>query len=381
MNNLSSKMIYFDNAATTSPIPNLVVNTVKQALNKYSVNPGRAGYNSSVKCSEMIYSVRNKVSDYFNAKSSENVIFTQNCTTSINIVMQGLIKSGMHFIISSLEHNAIYRTAEALKLKGAMFDIAKVTDDNEETILNFRNLIRPSTVAIAVTHASNVTGRILPIKELGKLCKKYGIMLIVDAAQSAGILPIDMVDMNIDYLCVAAHKGLYAITGTGILIGDNKPEPLIYGGTGSMSSSANLPDFTPDKYECGTMNVAGIASIGAGIDFVKANKAYLKNEYKISEYLHNNLSKMNGIEIYSAFDDNHVPICSININDLPSETVAARLALKNIAVRAGLHCSPLAHKSINTLSRGCVRIAPSVFNTMNEAKILLKEISNIQTNG
>ena len=126
MNNLSSKMIYFDNAATTSPIPNLVVNTVKQALNKYAVNPGRAGYNSSVKCSEMIYSVRNKVSDYFNAKSSENVIFTQNCTTSINIVMQGLIKSGMHFIISSLEHNAIYRTAEALKIKGAMLILLRL---------------------------------------------------------------------------------------------------------------------------------------------------------------------------------------------------------------------------------------------------------------
>ena len=370
-------MIYFDNSATTSPKPIAVKNAVMRALNQNSVNPGRGGYKASLDTSQMIYDVREKVSDYFNAGGADNVIFTKNCTESINIAMQGIIGKGERFIISSLEHNAVYRTAAELKRLGADYDIAEIADDDEKTLQNFERLIFPETRAIICLHASNVTGRILPIEQIGKLCKQRSLIFIVDAAQTAGVLPIDIKRMNIDYLCIAPHKGLYAPMGTGILISDERPKPLIFGGTGSNSISDAQPDFTPDKYESGTLNVPGICGIGAGIDFVKSNYGILNNERKIAEYMDKALRKIKGVTVYSTVDDRHVPIVTFNINGIPSEQTANLLAKHNIAVRAGLHCAPLAHKSIGTLQSGAVRAAPGAFTTMNDAKIIISAIKNI----
>ncbi len=371
-------MIYFDNAATSSPKPMSVINAARNAMLNYSVNPGRGGYERSIKCSEMIYGVREKSAELFNAKSAENIIFTQNCTTALNIVMQGLINSGDHFIISSLEHNAVYRTAVALKERGAWFDIANVYDNDEQTTAEFERLIKPNTKAIVCTHASNITGQILPILKIGEICDRYDLIFIDDAAQTAGIIDIDIQKMNIDYLCIAPHKGLYAPLGTGILISDGKPEPLIFGGTGSNSISEFQPEFTPDKYESGTLNVPGIAGIGAGIDFIKRNKSAIKREKRLSERMHNELSKIDGVSIYSKADENHVPICLFNINGLMSEETAQKLADRGIAVRAGLHCAPLAHEYIGTKDGGAVRAAFSVFNNESQVDMFVKSVRQIK---
>lgn len=373
-------MIYFDNSATTSPKPQNVINTVARAMNIYSVNPGRGGYKRSIDTSEMIFRVREKVADMFNAKSPENVIFTKNCTESINIAMQGIITAGDRFIISELEHNAVWRTAEMLKSRGADYDIAEVFEDDSDTLRSFESKIQSNTKAIICTHASNVSGEILPIYEIGKLCRKYNLRFIVDAAQTAGVLPIDMQKMNINSLCIASHKGLYAALGTGILISDAKPNPLIYGGTGSGSISHEQPNFTPDKYESGTLNVTGIASIGAGIDFVKSKPHLYEHEKRFSQILHNELSKIEGVEIYTACDDRHTPMITFNVNGKNSEEVASKLARRDIAVRAGLHCAPLAHKKLGTLNRGAVRATPSVFTTERQVRYFVSAVRQIAKN-
>lgn len=371
-------MIYLDNAATTSPKPKSVLDAVNYAMMNFSVNPGRGGYERSIDCSQMIYDTRSKVSDFFKAKNAENVIFTPNCTTSLNIAMKGLLKKDEHFIISSLEHNAVYRTAISLKENGSDFDIAKVCIDDDETIGNFEELIKPNTKAIVCTHASNVTGQILPIEKLCRLCKHYGIKIIVDAAQTSGLIDINVDKWGIDYLCIAPHKGLYAPMGTGILITDATPKPLITGGTGSESINEHQPSFTPDRYESGTLNVAGICGIFAGIDFVNHNKQrIIDNENGVSEYLHAKLEKTKGITVYSSFDEKHVPLVSFNIDWLESEVTALKLAKYNVGVRAGLHCAPLAHETIGTIKSGCVRVAPSVFTTMNEVKYFINIINQI----
>ena len=370
-------MIYFDNSATTSPKPLAVKNAVMSALNFNSVNPGRGGYKASLDTSQMIYDVRQKLSDYFNAGGADNVIFTKNCTESINIAMQGIIGSGDRFIISSLEHNAVYRTAAELARRGAVCDIAEVDDDNGITLRNFERLITPKTKAIICLHASNVTGKILPIEQIGALCKQYSIIFIVDAAQTAGVLPIDVKRCNIDCLCIAPHKGLYAPMGTGVLISNATPNPLIFGGTGSNSISDAQPEFTPDKYESGTLNVPGICGIGAGVDFIKRNGDVLKRERAISAYIDKELRKIKDVRVYSAADERHVPIVTFNVNGIPSEQTAKLLAKHNIAVRAGLHCAPLAHKSIGTLKGGAVRAAPGVFTATNDARALISAVKNI----
>lgn len=370
-------MIYFDNSATTSPKPLIVRNAVMRALNHNSVNPGRGGYKASLDTSQMIYNVRQKLSDYFNADSADNVIFTKNCTESINIAMQGVIKPEKHFIISSLEHNAVYRTAAELKRRGADYDIADVSDDDDITLQNFERLVFPETKAIICLHASNVTGRILPIERIGALCKRHSLIFIVDAAQTAGVLPIDVKLSNIDCLCIAPHKGLYAPMGTGVLISNELLDPLIFGGTGSNSISDSQPDFTPDKYESGTLNVPGICGIGAGIDFLRQNGSIAQRERRLAKFIDSELRKINGVSVYSKADVQHVPIVTFNISGIPSEQTAKLLAKRNIAVRAGLHCAPLAHKSIGTLQSGAVRAAPGAFTTMNDAKMLISTIKNI----
>lgn len=374
-------MIYFDNSATTSPKPESVRRAVARALAGYSVNPGRGGYRRSVDCAEHIYRVRQAIADYFGAAGAENVVFTKNCTESVNIAMKGTIKKGDHFIISSLEHNAVYRTAVALRTAGATFDIAEVTDDDEQTLEQFARLIRPQTKAICCTHASNVCGRILPIKMIGELCFSHGIRFIVDAAQSAGVVPIHCGDMHIDCLCIAPHKGLYAPMGTGVLITDASPAPLIHGGTGSESVLPEQPDYTPDKYESGTVNVPGIFGIGAGLDFVKAHPHMQRDERTLSEYIHKALGKVGDVALYTQADDWHVPMITFNIGDVPSEEAAARLAQCGIAVRAGLHCAPLAHNHIGTGEWGAVRATPCAFTKKADADRLIECVRKIAAGG
>ena len=377
-------MIYFDNAATTGKKPESVIKAVDHALRYFSVNPGRGGYELSQNCAEMVYECRRKVCGLFNCEREDKVVFTKNCTESINIVLKGVLQNNDHVITSSMEHNAVARPLYKLGKSGVEVDYAEVIfGDPEATVRSFERLIKSNTKLIICTHASNVTGEIMPVEALGKLCHNNNILFAVDAAQTAGILPIDMVNMNIDYLCVASHKGLYAPMGTGILVTrGNIFDTIIEGGTGTDSISTSQPLDLPEMLESGTINVPGIAGLLAGIDFVnsKGIENIYRNELRLAEYLYKKLRSMGGITVYTPYPQYMaiVPTISFNINGIPSAEVAQMLSDMGVAVRAGLHCAPLAHKRIGTLDVGTVRVCFSVFNNVNEIDMFANCILKIK---
>lgn len=375
-------MIYLDNSATTYPKPDCVIKAVNNAFYKYGANAGRSGYDMAVETSEKLYDCRKKLGDFFGINSPERVIFTPGCTLAINMVIKGLAKNGSHFIISDLEHNAVVRPLETLKQNNiADYSIASVVPDNYRTLKNFEKCIKKNTVAIICTGASNVFGIVPPYRLLAKLAHKYNLIFILDASQSAGVLPINMQKDNIDILCCAGHKGLYGPMGTGffILNGEFSLDTIIEGGTGSLSSSYLQPDELPDKFESGTPNVCGIIGLSSAIDFVNEKKIenIYKKETSLIQYLNYNLAEFKNIQLYTDFKKNdftHIPIVAFNIKNLHSEEVAARLNEEKILVRAGLHCAPLAHKKFKTLDRGTVRISPSVFTQKKDIDFLINSV-------
>ena len=363
-------MIYLDNAATTYPKPQSVIKAVDDALKK-SANPGRSGHSLSQNTAVSVYQVREKLKDMFSAPSVENVIFTLNCTHAINYVLKGLLKSGDRIVTSSFEHNAVMRPLEKLKKQGVHVDIAEAyPDDKEATVRSFSRLINTNTKLVICTAASNVIGLKMPIKEIGMMCKQFGTSFCVDAAQLAGICDINMKECNIDYLCIAAHKGLYAPMGTGVLITkDNRLETIIEGGTGTASIILDQPNDLPEMLESGTINVPGIIGIGAGIDFVKSkgfDKIY-SHEMGLVKRLYKQLKSTPGVKLYTPEpDDNYAPVLSFNINGLNSVESASKLNSLGFATRVGLHCAPFAHKRIGTIESGTVRICPSVFTSSQD---------------
>ncbi len=377
-------MIYLDNAATTGRKPPNVIRAVTEALTNYSVNPGRGGYDKSQKCSQQIFNTRTKVAEFFNCDNETQVIFTANCTESANFVLKGTLNSGDHLIITSIEHNAVSRPAYHLAQQGVELDYAEVIfDDDEATVRSIMRRIKPNTKLVVCTHASNVTGHVMPIEQIGELCKNNGIMFAVDCAQTAGILPIDMKKFNIDFLFVAPHKGLYAPMGTGILIARQPiSQTIIEGGTGTESMNLSQPYDTPERFESGTLNVPGILGVGAGIDFVKSKGIdnIYNHELSLAKRFYEGLRKMRNITVYSPYPTRGktVPTISFNINGIESTETADILAQNGIAVRAGLHCSPLIHKRVGTLDSGSVRVCFSVFNTIWEVDRTLSVIKNVK---
>ncbi len=383
-------MIYLDNAATTGTKPENVKNAVMMALKELSANPGRGGYFTSRRCSEMIYNCRKKVAEFFGAENETQVVFTPNCTTSLNIVLKGVLKPSDHFIISSYEHNAVTRPAQKLMDLGISCDVAEVQPgDDDACVRAFERLIKRNTRLIVCTHASNVTGEVFPIKEIGALCAEKGVLFAVDAAQTAGILPINMAEDNIDFLCIAPHKGLYAPMGTGILIARRPiPKTLIEGGTGTESVNQNQPPDLPERFESGTVNAAGIAGISAGIDFVtkKGLSSVYSHELALAQRFYKGIATMGGTTLYTKppAKGGFVPTVSFNLRGVPSEKTAELLGEQGIAVRAGLHCAPFAHKRIGTLDSGTVRVCFSVFNSVadvDKTLAILKNIKNSQKRG
>lgn len=371
-------MIYFDNAATTGHKPQNVIRRVDYALKNLCANPGRSGHTLSQNAAFEVYSARKKVSDFFGSDGAETVVFTPNCTTSINYVLKGLLSHGDHIIVSDMEHNAVMRPLKTMNID---FSTAEVSlSDDEITIENFKKAIKPNTKMIFCTAASNVLGKILPIKEIGELCHNRRILFGVDAAQAAGVISIDMKYMNIDYLCIAPHKGLYCPMGLGILIARTPiTKTVIEGGTGTDSINFTQPDILPEMLESGTVNLPAIASIGAGIDFVRSfNGLIIHYENKLVKRLYNSLFE-NSVHFYTNPNiSGYAPVISFNVADIPSEKVADILSKRGFALRAGLHCAPTAHKKIGTMSQGTVRFSPSVFNKSYEVDLLIKEIKNIK---
>lgn len=373
-------MIYFDNAATTGKKPSGVIRAVDSALKELSSNPGRSGHTPSLKAADAVYSAREKTAEFFGASGAENVVFTLNCTHSINCVIKGVLNKGEHAVTSSLEHNSVIRP---LVKEGTPFDTAYVSlADDRETLREFERKIRPNTRLVICTGASNVLGKTLPIAEIGALCRDRGVLFAVDAAQIAGVMPINMREMNIDYLCVAPHKGLYAPMGIGVLICEKPIEnTIIEGGTGTNSAELVQPESLPERLESGTVNVPEIMGLSAGIDYVKGIgiKKIYTHEMKLIRYLYKELSKIDRVQLYAPEpkDGTYAPVLSFNVYGRMSAEVSQYLNGKGIAVRGGLHCAPLAHRQIGTLERGAVRISVAAFNTSAEVASLIKAIKQM----
>ena len=374
-------MIYLDNSATSYPKPRCVTDRLQKIITKYGANSGRGSYKMALDTTEQIYLSRKKVAEFFNLSDPEKVIFTYNCTTALNMAIKGIAEEGGHFIISDFEHNAVVRPLESLKQKDICdYTVARVENDLYKTLSNFENSIRKSTKAIICTGASNVFGIIPPYKLLASLAHKHNLLFILDYSQSAGVIPLDLTNKNIDIVCCSGHKGLMGLSGVGLLLINNNfvMNTIIEGGTGSNSEISLQPYDLPDRFESGTPNIVGIISLLWSLDFI--NKIKTKNIYNhelnLMKYLQGKLMNIKSIRLYSDFFNGkmYAPILSFNVRNMHSEQVAELLSNDNIAVRAGLHCAPLPHKRMNTLDTGTVRISPSIFTEKNHIDFLINSL-------
>ncbi len=331
----------------------------------------------SIAAAEQVYECREAVARFFGLEDPTGVIFMPNCTTALNTVIHGILRDGGRVIVSDLEHNAVWRAVNALRYQPRV-DIAVWSPVEDEIVENVRRQIRPNTRLIVCTHASNVFGVTFPIRRLAVLAHQYGIPFCVDAAQTAGVLPINMQTDDIDYLCVAAHKGLYAPMGMGLLLCRERERvpSLIQGGTGSYSMLAAQPDELPERLESGTPNLLGICGLRAGLRFVEqqGRERIYRHEMDLLSLVYQRLNDTQGVSLYTqkpTFGAS-APVLSVNVDGVSSEEVARQLDQHGVAVRAGLHCAPLAHRHFGTLPRGTVRLAPSVFSTRVQAETICK---------
>lgn len=375
-------MIYLDNGATSFPKPLSVRQNVDISLKKFSANPGRSGHSLSLRAAKEIFECRKRLKELFNVNSEEEIIFTDNCTMALNTVIFGLLSEGDHVLISSMEHNSVTRPLESLKDKGVTYSTFDYSYDDNETVDNVRNLIKPETKLVICTHASNVFGFRFPIERICALCHAYGILFCVDSAQSAGVFDIDVGTNQYDFVCMSGHKSLYGPMGTGVLILNNRNlKPLLYGGTGTESVKKSQPEGLPEKFESGTQNMNGISGLKAGVDFVKNRgiKNIYNHEYKLAKRLFNGLANNRKVITYNkSFDYGKVaPVVSFNIDGVYSEDLVAKLNKYGIMTRGGLHCSPLAHTTMNTIENGTVRVVPGAFNTIYDINYLLNVIRKL----
>lgn len=375
-------MIYLDNGATSFPKPLSVRQNVDISLKKFSANPGRSGHSLSLRAAKEIFECRKRLKELFNVNSEEEIIFTENCTMALNTVIFGLLSEGDHVLISSMEHNSVTRPLESLKDKGVTYSTFDYSYDDNVTVDNVRNLIKPETKLVICTHASNVFGFRFPIERICALCHAYGILFCVDSAQSAGVFDIDVGTNQYDFVCMSGHKSLYGPMGTGVLILNNRNlKPLLYGGTGTESIKKSQPEGLPEKFESGTQNMNGISGLKAGVDFVKNRgiKNIYNHEYKLAKRLFNGLANNRKVITYNkSFDYGKVaPVVSFNIDGVYSEDLVAKLNKYGIMTRGGLHCSPLAHTTMNTIENGTVRVVPGAFNTINDINYLLNVIRKL----
>ena len=350
-------MIYLDYAATSGKKPMTVYSAVNDALINASGNPGRSGHKISLAAGDIVAETRFLCSRLFHAENPESIIFCFNATDALNLAIQGSVTKGDHIITSSLEHNSVARPLEHLKDAGVEVTKIKASLETGVNPDDVAAAIKENTKLAVFTHISNVTGTINDIAAIGKICRQQGILFLVDASQSAGALKIDVQEMNIDMLAFPGHKCLYGPQGTGGLY--IKPgielKTLKQGGTGSRSEMLHQPDDRPDKYESGTLNVPGIAGLGAGIKFIideGIDKIHARDK-ELTDMLINGLIKLPGVNIYSPLNHDRGPVVSITIDGFESQDVSIYLdQVFNIATRSGLHCAPDAHKTIGTLDTG-----------------------------
>lgn len=376
-------LIYFDNAATSFPKPEEVYNGTLKAMKEYGANPGRSGHKLALKAGRGLYETRNIISKLFNINNPMDLIFTYNCTDSLNLGIKGVLKKGDHVITTSMEHNSVLRPLKHLESKGIETTIIKGDSKGRITPLDIERNIKKNTKMIIMTHISNLTGTIMPVKKVGEIAKKHGIIYMVDGAQSAGVYDIDVEEMNIDILAFPGHKGLLGPQGTGGLYirEDIGMEELKEGGTGSSSDSLYQPDIRPDKYESGTPNTPGIVGLGNGVSYIidKGINNIRDHEEDLTKHFIEEILKINGVKVYGPLKSGEqAPVVSINIRDEDSSEISYILDDEyDIAVRSGLHCAPLAHKTIKTFKQGVIRFSFGVFNTHEEIEWGIKAIKEV----
>lgn len=371
-------MIYLDNAATGGFKPSAVLDVAKNVLKYLSANPGRSGHRLSVTGAELVYRSRKSISSAFNCPT-ERVIFTKNCTEAINTAIFGVLDKGDHVITTVYEHNSVLRPLYHLKNQGVItLDIVS-SGESDDIVGEIAKKITPKTKLIAVTSASNVTGEVMPIERIGLLAKDNGVKLLVDGAQGAGHVKIDMKKHNVSILTLACHKGLYGIMGSGVLAFDEDTEisPLTFGGTGIDTFNTSQPDDYPERLESGTLNLPAISALSDGVEYAMKNLAnFSKNLENATQKLIRNLTEIVGVKVYSK--PNPTGIVSFEIENVDSVEVAQILNDKyDIAVRGGFHCAPLIHKHLKTDQAGLVRVSLAVQNTSGELNYLVKAVREI----
>lgn len=376
--------IYVDNAATSHPKPPEVYEAVLHTLKEIGANPGRGGHKPSLLASRIVFETRELIANFFNAERSSRIVFTSNATEALNIAIKGILKEGDEVITSPLEHNSVLRPLFSLKKsKDIEIKFIDCAADGTFDPFSVEKLITKKTKLIALTHASNVIGTIMPVKDVFSLCKRYNIVTLLDAAQTAGVIPIDVMDMHIDLLATAGHKSLFGPQGTGILYVKEgiTLKPLKEGGTGTQSSSTDQPIDMPESLESGTLNTPGIAGLKAGIEFILRTgiKNIRAHEIRLNEILINKLLDNKNILLYGPKNAEKIssPL-SFNIKNLDCSEVGFILdEIYDIYVRVGLHCAPLTHKLIGTFPHGTVRISVGYFNKEEEIDAIVKAINEI----
>ena len=368
-------MIYFDNAATSFPKPRCVIKEVNSCLKKYCGNAGRGSNSISIRASEAIYSVREKVAELLGVDTPESIVFTYNATYALNFAIKSLIKENCHVLTSDYEHNSVIRPLEKLRNSiGISYSSFSSDGDIRASIL--KN-ITPHTAAIVCSLASNVTGQTINLQILSDIAKEKGLILIIDASQAAGHIQIDLSKTPCDALCAPGHKALLGIQGGGFVYFKDKKrkETLIEGGSGAQSVSPMMPMLLPEGYEAGTLSTPAIAALGSGIDYISSVgiENISKKLDKLTTLTCERLSKIKNVKIYGSGSG----IVSFNMGDRSSTYLASALDKAGICSRAGLHCAPTIHRKLGTLNQGAVRVSFSYFNTERELDKLYHTLKNI----
>lgn len=361
-------MIYFDSAATTLQKPESVYAAVQRTM-RACASVGRGGHAAADAAARVVYACRTEAAELFDAVP-EQVVFTMNATHGLNIALRSLVRPGGRVVLSGMEHNAVTRPLAAL---GAQIETADAPPFAPERLLEgFACALRQGAAAAVCTHVSNVYGNVLPVSAIAALCRERGVPLIIDASQSAGTLPVSLRGTGAAFIAMPGHKGLYGPQGTGLLLCGAAGEPLLQGGTGSNSLNQSMPDFLPDRHEAGTHNVCGIGGLLAGLRFVRERRPeeLLAEERALTALAARGLRQLPGVEVFTGPGQSGV--LSFRCRDLDCEEAAACLAEAGIAVRAGLHCAPMAHRSGGTLETGTVRVSFSAFNTSAEVRQFLQ---------
>lgn len=352
--------IYMDNACTSFPKPPTVATAVGDFITNYGVNINRGSYGPAYEMENVVYQTRVALSRLFGYPDCKNVIFTANITTSLNMVLKGLLRPGNHVLVSSMEHNAVMRPLVQLTRDGVSFDRIPCTQQGELRLKEATALVRPNTKAVIMTHASNVCGTVMPLTEVGDFCRRHGLTFIVDSAQTAGVLPIHMGDMHIDALCFTGHKGLLGPQGIGgFIVTDElaaRIQPLISGGTGSLSHSEDVPDFLPDKFEAGTMNLPGIIGLHASLNYLleEGITTIHEKEMELTRQFLEGLKSIPNLTI-AGRKDTAQRVAVVSVSSFSKDNAQVAFELENqygILTRVGLHCAPGAHKTLHTFPAG-----------------------------